>query len=156
MGVQASPTYYLAFWLGSPLPNHIQPWLIAHFLLIKSLFQLSLSCLEFLIFRFAEKSQSFFLVWVSSQDVFLTSLFLLVKSPCSPVNFIPWAPGAPPREIQQPFRREARQAIGAHEEQLLEEPRTGPTGTVAAGDPLLAKLKCLVSSMDWFKIYGKP
>ena len=77
MGVQASPTYYLAFWLGSPLPNHIQPWLIAHFLLIKSLFQLSLSCLEFLIFRFAEKSQSFFLVWVSSQDVFLTSLFFV-------------------------------------------------------------------------------
>ena len=157
MGVQASPTYYLAFWLGSPLPQSHPTMadrpLFAHQIPISVKLKLS----RILNFSFCWKKSVFFSCLGQLPRCFShIPFFLLVKSPCSPVNFIPWAPGAPPREIQQPFRREARQAIGAHEEQLLEEPRTGPTGTVAAGDPLLAKLKCLVSSMDWFKIYGKP
>ena len=78
MGVQASPTYYLPFWLGSPLPNHIQPWLIAHFLVIKSLFQLSLSCLEFLIFRFAEKNSLFVCLFGSAPKMFFSHPFFFV------------------------------------------------------------------------------
>jgi hypothetical protein len=95
MGVQASPTYYLPFWLGSPLPNHIQPWLIAHFLLIKSLFQLSLSFLEFLIFRFAEKNQHFFCLGQLPRCFSHIPFFLLVKNAMVSGELHPLGPRGP-------------------------------------------------------------
>ena len=131
---------------------------------IKSLFQLSLSFLEFWFFRFAEKKNSFFFWFGTAPKMFFSHpFFLLVKSPCSPVNFIPWAPWAP----TGPTSRDSTAVPPRGSTSDWRARRATPRGTSNGdryggpqrdgwGAPNRAKLKCLLSSMDWFKIYGKP